>query len=390
MYPTISDLLNDLLGNFFPALPVQTFGFFMGLSFLGAYWTTSEELKRKEENGLIRPLQKTITVHKRASVQDYLLQGLFGALIGFKLLEMILHYSDLLNDTQGFILSSRGNIFGALIGAAVGCYFVKKDDDKAAKHTETQKIVDVHPYQLMGNILLIAALTGLIGAKVFHNLENLDEFSKDPIGALLSFSGLTFYGGLIVAAFAVLRYTGKNGIPPLHMIDAAAPGLILAYGIGRIGCQLSGDGDWGIVNLAPKPEWMAVLPDWMWSFTYPHNVISEGVLIPGCEGKHCYELPQPVFPTPFYEVLMSLGIFAILWSIRKRITTPGMLFSIYLIFNGAERFFIEKIRINTTYTIMGRHITQAELISSALMIAGAAALIYLLRRQQSPPQTRES
>lgn len=381
MYPTISDLLKDLLGLNIP-LPIQTFGFFMGLSFLGAYWATSSELKRKEDLGLLRSSQKTIILHKRPGTQEYLIQIIFGMLIGYKLLDMILNYTQLLDDTQGFILSGRGNPIGAIIGGAIAYYFVKKEDDKAKQHTPTEQVVTVHPYQLMGNILLIAAVAGLLGAKVFHNLENLDEFSKDPIGALLSFSGLTFYGGLIVAAFAVLRYTGKNGIPALHMIDAAAPGLILAYGIGRIGCQLSGDGDWGIVNLAPKPEWMAALPDWMWSFTYPHNVISEGIPIEGCVGKHCYALPQPVFPTPFYEVLMSLAIFGILWSMRKKITTPGMLFCIYLIFNGAERFLIEKIRVNTTYTIFGKHITQAELISSLLFIIGVVATIYLFNKQK--------
>lgn len=381
MYPTISDLLNDLIGIYIP-LPIQTFGFFMGLSFLGAYWATSSELQRKEKNGLLKPIIKTITLHKRVSTQDYVIQLLFGALIGYKLLDIVLNYSELLNDTQGFILSGRGNFLGAILGAGVSYYFLKQEDNKAKAHTPEQKQILVPPHQLMGNILLIAAVAGLLGAKVFHNLENLDEFAQDPIGSLLSFSGLTFYGGLIVAAFAVLRYTGKNGINWKHMIDAAAPALILAYGIGRIGCQMSGDGDWGIVNLAPKPEWMAVLPDWMWSFTYPHNVVSEGLPIPGCEGRHCFELPRPVYPTPFYEVLMSLSIFGMLWAIRKRIQTPGLMFSIYLMFNGIERFLIEQIRVNTTYHIGTHFITQAEIISTVLFIIGAISTLYLSKQKQ--------
>lgn len=382
MYATISDLLRDLFGINIP-LPIQTFGFFMGLSFMGAYWATSQELKRKESLGLLTTFTKKVILYKRSTPYDYLIQVGFGALIGFKLLEMILHYDALLNDTQGFILSSRGNLIGALIGGAIAFYFQKQDDTKARQHQVQDKIIEVHPYQLMGNILLIAAVSGLIGAKLFHNLENLDDFAVDPIGALLSFSGLTFYGGLIVASFAVLRYTGKHGINWKHMIDAAAPGLILAYAIGRIGCHLSGDGDWGIVNITPKPEWMAALPDWMWSWTYPHNVLGEGVLIPGCDGKHCYELAQPVYPTPFYEVIMSLVIFGFLWLIRTRIHTPALLFSIYLIFNGAERFLIESIRVNTTYNIFDKHITQAQLISSALMLIGTIACIVLLTNKRT-------
>lgn len=385
MYPTISDMLRDLLGIHIP-LPIQTFGFFMGLSFLAAYWATASELKRKESLGLILPTTKLVKLHQPKSIQDYVIQILFGVLIGYKVLEMILHYNDLLADTQGFLLSTRGNVLGAILGGAIGYYLTWKDDKEARKHTPEEKKITIHPHEHMGNILLIAAISGLIGAKLFHNLENIDDLLSDPIGALLSFSGLTFYGGLIVAAYMVLRYTTKNGIPTLHMIDAAAPALILAYGIGRIGCQLSGDGDWGIVNLAAKPEWMAALPDWLWSYTYPHNVLGEGIPIIGCEGKHCFQLPEPVYPTPLYEVIMSLGIFGLLWTIRKRITVPGMLFSIYLVFNGAERFCIEKIRVNTTYFIMGKHITQAEIISALLFFIGLVAVIYL---QFVKPKTKE-
>ena len=205
----------------------------------------------------------------------------------------------------------------------------------------------------------------------------------DPVGALLSFSGLTFYGGLIVAAFLIIRYGRKNGLPALHLTDAAAPALMISYGIGRIGCQMSGDGDWGIVNTNPKPDWMSFLPDWMWAFKFPHNVNNEGVPIPGCVGKWCHELPQAVYPTSFYETLMAIVLFAILWSIRKKIKVPGLLFSIYLLLNGMERFLIESIRVNTKYHIAGYEITQAQLISSALIIAGIAGIWYTRKLDES-------
>ena len=152
---------------------------------------------------------------------------------------------------------------------------------------------------------------------------------------------------------------------------------MLAYGVGRIGCQMSGDGDWGIENLSPKPEWMSFLPDWMWSYNFPNNVINAGVPIEGCTGKFCMQLANPVWPTAFYETVMSIIIFGILWSIRKHIKIPGLLFFIYLVFNGVERFFIEKIRINTEYNIFGG-ITQAEIISFCLVLIGSLGCLILL------------
>jgi phosphatidylglycerol:prolipoprotein diacylglycerol transferase len=379
MYPTISHLIYDLFGVNIP-LPIQTFGFFMAISFVGAYLTTGAELKRKEANGLLQPQRKTITLNQRVTTTDYITSSLIGAVLGYKLIYILFNYTEFVNDTQGFILSTDGNFLGAVAGAVWVYMQKKKEDAEAAKNKPTTKEVSMHPHEHMTNIVFIAGITGLLGAKIFHNLEYIDELLANPIDALLSFSGLTFYGGLIVAAFSVLYYTTRNGIPAKYMIDAAAPGLMLAYAIGRIGCHLSGDGDWGIVNTLAKPDWLAFLPEWAWSYTYPNNVINEGVPIPGCEGRFCYQLPQGVFPTPLYEVIMSGLLFGLLWAIRKRVHIPGMLFSIYLVLNGIERFTIEKIRVNSTYNIFGAQITQAELISSAFVIAGIVAIIMLWRK----------
>jgi prolipoprotein diacylglyceryltransferase len=165
------------------------------------------------------------------------------------------------------------------------------------------------------------------------------------------------------------------------MIDAAAPGLMLAYGIGRIGCHLSGDGDWGIANVAANP--IDFLPDWFWSYNYPNNVVNEGIPMPNCIGKHCFMLPQPVYPTPLYEAIAGIALFLLLWQLRKRITIAGVLFCIYLVVNGAERFLIEKIRVNSTYEIFGAHITQAELISSLFLIIGSLGIWWLNKRSNS-------
>jgi prolipoprotein diacylglyceryltransferase len=160
----------------------------------------------------------------------------------------------------------------------------------------------------------------------------------------------------------------------------AAPGLILAYAVGRIGCQLAGDGCWGIVNTSPKPGWLGFLPNWMWSFKYPHNVIDEGLQILNCSSPHCHVLAAPVFPTPFYETLIGLLIFGILWSLRKKLRTPGFLFCLYLILNGIERFFIERIRINRVYDILGLHLTQAEGIAVLLVITGFLGFWYFSKK----------
>jgi prolipoprotein diacylglyceryl transferase len=373
MYATLTDLLFDLFGINIP-LPIQTFGFFMALSFAAAYYTTMLELKRKEMNGLIHAFNQQVTLNKPITWTDIASSVVFGALIGYKLVYMFMNYKVMSQNPQAFILSLDGSWLGLLLGAGVAFYF-KYNEQQATKQKQiTVTQVQVHPYQLMSNVVGIAALAGLLGAKLFHNLENLDEFFADPMGALFSFSGLTFYGGLIVATYAVLSYTSRNHIPSLHMIDAAAPGLILAYGIGRIGCHLSGDGDWGIAATLPKPEILSAFPDWFWSFSYPHNVINEGIPIPGCDGNHCFQLAAAVYPTPLYESVLAIFIFIVLWVLRKHISVPGMLFSVYLILNGTERFFIEQIRVNSTYHIFGKQITQAELIASALILIGIAGI----------------
>jgi prolipoprotein diacylglyceryltransferase len=137
---------------------------------------------------------------------------------------------------------------------------------------------------------------------------------------------------------------------------------------------MSGDGDWGIRNFRPKPfSW---LPDWMWAYKYPNNVVNEGVNIPGCIGNYCNQLPVPVFPTTFYEIIATFILFGIMWTFRKKITQPGILTGMYLIFAGFERFFIEKIRVNNRIHSLPFEPTQAELISIILILTGIVFLVF--------------
>jgi prolipoprotein diacylglyceryltransferase len=159
---------------------------------------------------------------------------------------------------------------------------------------------------------------------------------------------------------------------------------MLAYGVGRLGCHFAGDGDWGIPSdLANKPSF---LPDWMWAYHYPHNVLKMDTPINGCEadqwGDYCYQLGQAAYPTPLYEAITCILLFGVLWLLRKKIRVPGRIFALYLIFNGLERFFVEKIRVNSRLDLFGFHPTQAEVISTSLFLSGTLLWFWLGRRKQ--------
>jgi len=330
------------------------------------------ELRRKQQQGLFVHTEETITIGAPASLSELLINFVLGFIFGYKIIGAFT-IPDALNDPQAFILSGKGNLLtGLLIGAVF--LFLKWWEKNKQKLAEPEKrVIRIWPQDRVGDIVIYAVVFGFIGAKIFHNLENWGDFVKDPMGSLISFSGLTYYGGLICAGIAITLYCRSKKIKLVHLYDAMATTMMLAYGLGRVGCQISGDGDWGIPNTHPKPfSW---LPDWMWAYQYPHNVVGEGVPIPGCSGQFCNQLPVPVYPTPFYEIIACLFLFGVLWMIRKRIKIPGQLFGIYLVFNGAERFFIEKIRVNTKYDFLPFHPTQAELISLLLFVSGIVLII---------------
>ena len=190
MYPTISHLLFDLFGVEIP-LPIQTFGFWVAFAFIVASWLVSKELKRKEEQGLLSPTVLKIMVGKSLSITEIFSSIITGFLIGFKGIEAILHYADLVANPQDFILSSRGNIMGGLLIAVISIYLKWKENKKTRLDTPKEIEKTIHPYQLVGNMTMIAAVSGIIGAKLFHNLENIDEFMEDPIGQVQApFNGI--------------------------------------------------------------------------------------------------------------------------------------------------------------------------------------------------------
>jgi phosphatidylglycerol:prolipoprotein diacylglycerol transferase len=198
-----------------------------------------------------------------------------------------------------------------------------------------------------------ALIGGLVGARLNFIIENYDSVKDDLLGNIFTGSGLVWYGGAIGGAVAVLLWAWWRGFLSLALLDVAAPALAIGYAIGRCGCQLSGDGDYG-------KDW-----DGPWAMAYPD----------GTE-----PIDTPVHPTPVYETL-AMGLVAlVLWQLRDRLTN-GLLFALYLLLSGTERFLVEFVRRNDDVALS---LTQAQLISLVMMIAGAVWLLLAFRRSPRP------
>lgn len=416
MFPDFHYLFNSLFGIDIPGLSlVKTFGFFVALAFLAGAWVITRELKRKAEQKLMLPEIVTETEGKPVTNAELVWMGVLGFVIGFKLLGLVLNASEASHNPIDFLFSLKGSLIGGLAGAALFVYSRYSARKKQQLPQPKERKVAIYPHQRVADIIFIAAIGGFGGAKVFNAFETWNDFIKDPVGNLIAPAGLTFYGGLIVATVALYVYARKKKFSFAHLCDAAAPALMLAYGIGRLGCQFSGDGDWGIYNsayitradgsmvkssqmeydavvkqnphifidrnentviphkYAPAPSWA---PDWLYAQNFKHNVNNDGIPIAGETGDYIHVLAAGVFPTSMYEAAACILLFLLLWSLRKRFNRPLQLFGIYLVLNGLERFLVEKIRVNYKYDWGFIHPTQAEIISGALVIAGLALFFF--------------
>lgn len=277
------------------------------------------------------------------------------------------YLSDLINHLLGTNIQLPIAMFGAFVALAIitAAWLGKKEvmrfEQRGLLPTAVMsgsKRIPTH--LLVSDLAMVGAIFGVIGARIFHLLEYPNEFMQDPLAMTFAREGFSFFGGLLLGALAGAVFLKKRAVPILPMLDALAPSLVLGYGIGRLGCQVSGDGDWGTAaNMAIKPNW---LPDWFWAQTYENNSVGTIISAPG------------VYPTPLYEALAAFLIFAFLWSIRKTQYKTGFLFSTYLLLSGFERLLIEKIRINSEYHLWEMSFTQAEFISAALIIAGLVGI----------------
>jgi phosphatidylglycerol:prolipoprotein diacylglycerol transferase len=204
--------------------------------------------------------------------------------------------------------------------------------------------------ELAYKILIVIIPSAIVGAKIFHILENMSEFVRDPMGMIFSGAGLSVYGGFILAFLMSMILIKKNRENILEIFDITSPAMALGYGVGRIGCHVSGDGCYGI----PTSSFIGT--------AYPNGIVPT---------------PIPVYPTPLFESFFSLMLVVFLMKLRKREMPAGKLFFIYLILNGASRFLVEFIRLNPK-EVWG--LTQAQIIAMLFTLTGILGWILVEKK----------
>ena len=230
------------------------------------------------------------------------------------------------------------------------------------------------------SLVVWAAISGIVGSRLYAVIDNFSSYMHDPWSIIFSGSGFVWYGGLIgglLAAYLVSRY---YKIDFRTTADMAGPGLVIGQALGRIGCHLSGDGDWGMPTRLP------------WGVQYPNAIVgwngntvlkldSQNHLVSGFyPGVH-------VHPTPIYEAIVYTIIFLFLWSRRKESNVPGQLFYLYLMLAGAARFMVEFLRVNPR-VFMG--FSEAQLIALVMMVIGASLYLYTATRAATDVKPSEA
>jgi phosphatidylglycerol:prolipoprotein diacylglycerol transferase len=203
-------------------------------------------------------------------------------------------------------------------------------------------------------LIFAGLIGGIVGSRLDFILENWSDVHDDLLGNLFSGSGLVWYGGAIGGAIGVCLWARWRNMLNLTLLDICAPALAIGYAVGRIGCQLSGDGDYG-------QPW-----DGPWAMAYPDGTVPT---------------TATVHPTPIYETLAMGVITYALWRLRDS-WRPGLLFALYLVLAGAERFLVEFIRRNDDVAL---GLTQAQLLSVAMIVAGAVWIVAARRNGSRQP-----
>jgi phosphatidylglycerol:prolipoprotein diacylglycerol transferase len=230
-------------------------------------------------------------------------------------------------------------------------------------------------------IIGITGLSGLVGSRLYHLLESPAEFFADPWPQLFSTMGFAFVGAIIGGFLAMLLLAKRFKISPLLMLDAASPAAAIGYGIGRIGCLLSGDGDYGIATDLPWGIAFPPVRDGATIFRFLR--FDHGAIVPSYGASVGGSPPDAivrVHPTPIYEFLVAVLIFWILWRLGewalKTHAPNGVVFAAYLVLTGVARFLVEMIRINPR-SFLG--MTNAQAASAVSVILGVALYLYCCR-----------
>lgn len=206
--------------------------------------------------------------------------------------------------------------------------------------------------ELASSFVLWAVVGGLVGSRLLSLVDDWQGFVEHPIAFLLTGAGFVFYGGLIGGFLTVSAVIWRRGLPWLRVVDCIAPALAIGQAIGRIGCQLAGDGDWGTPSTVP------------WAMAYPNAIVGWDAWV----RENGLPADVRVHPAPVYETLLYGAVFAILWSRRTRPHPDGQMLWLYLVLSGAARLAVEFVRVNP---VMAFGLTEAQLISIALIVIGS-------------------
>ena len=220
MYPDISYFFHDLIGtspdNGLSIL--KTFGVFLILAFIAGAYVLNLELKRKEKDGLLSGSIEKERIGFPATWQEIATNALFGFILGFKLPYIFQHFQEFRPDPAGIILSGKGTLLWGIISAVLFGFYKYWENKKQALDKPLLREVKVMPHDRVGDITILAAISGIIGARLFSIIEseeNIKAFIRDPLDQLLSGSGLAIYGGLIVAFSVGYWYVKKKGMKPI-------------------------------------------------------------------------------------------------------------------------------------------------------------------------------
>lgn len=227
-------------------------------------------------------------------------------------------------------------------------------------------MVSVNEYERRGgngealwSLLVWVFLSGLAASRLLSIFNNPEAFFEAPFAEILAGSGFVWYGGFLGGALAAWLLGRSRGMDFVTLADCCAPGLLLGQAFGRIGCHVSGDGDWGTVTTLP------------WGVAYSNGIApwehAPGIL---------------VHPTPLYEAAAYTAVFALIWRWRRSNPPLGSLFAAYLVGNGFFRFLVEFIRLEPRFAF---GLTQAQFIGLAMTVAG---IVWLVRLRGAEPAPR--